>query len=149
MLGLPSVSRGPSGASRGSIAALPGRRSILPPIEVGFGGARGSTREGRDGREGRESVLDPLDVGTARRVSITATSTEMSQEIVSKTLSAMKLFKDFDPAVLQMIPEIVTSIMCQAGTVLFKQGDPPGSCYVVIAGTVGVFALSDAYLAKS
>lgn len=135
MMSLPSVPRGQAASAyRGSTAALPGRRSVLPPIEGGFGGARGASRQ---------SVLDPPDGGLVRRVSVTPTATEMSRDGISKTLSSLKLFKDLDPAVMQMIPEIVTSIFCQAGTVLFKQGDPPGSCYVVIGGAVGVFALSD------
>eukprot|EP00439_Symbiodinium_sp_Y106_P006334 s2306_g1.t1 len=135
MMSLPSVPRGQAAsASRGSTLALPGRRSVLPPIEAGFGGARGASRQ---------SVLDPPDGGLVRRVSVTPTAMEMSSDSISKTLSSLKLFKDLDPAVMQMIPEIVTSIVCQAGTVLFKQGDPPGSCYVVIGGAVGVFALSD------
>mmetsp|Transcript_44929 Transcript_44929/g.104755 ORF Transcript_44929/g.104755 Transcript_44929/m.104755 type:complete len:500 (-) Transcript_44929:356-1855(-) len=142
MTSLPSVSRGQAAAaSRGSVAALPGRRSILPPIEGAstISPTRGATRERR------ESVPLPPegDAGLVRRVSITATSAELSKDNIAGTLSAMKLFKDLDPAVLQMIPEIVTSIICQAGTVLFKQGDPPGSCYVVITGSVGVFALSE------
>lgn len=105
---------------RGSVAERPAT-SALPPIE-------GSVSSGEF---------------YSKRVSLTPTAQTQSPHYIQKSLSSVKLFKDMDATVLKMLPEIVISIFCKAGTVLFKQGDPPGSCYVIISGSVGVFALSD------
>mmetsp|Transcript_9546 Transcript_9546/g.16431 ORF Transcript_9546/g.16431 Transcript_9546/m.16431 type:complete len:493 (+) Transcript_9546:73-1551(+) len=110
-----------SALARGSVAERPAT-SALPRIE------------------GSVSVNGEF---YSKRVSLTPTAATQSPQYIQKSLSSVKLFKDMDATVLKMLPEIVISIFCKAGTVLFKQGDPPGSCYVIISGSVGVFALSD------
>lgn len=97
------------------------------------------------------SALPPIEVNASatngeffsERVSLTQTAQLHSAQHIQKSLSSVKLFKDMDATVLKMLPEIVMSIFCKAGTVLFKQGDPPGSCYVIITGSVGVFTLDE------
>ncbi|CAJ1451177.1 unnamed protein product [Effrenium voratum] len=128
--------------SRGSVLTS-SRASLLPPIEATPSRpvkTRGSLQP--DIPEGPGGV-SPSGPGAFRRVSFSPTAADQQPEHIETTLSQLKLFKDMDSTVLKMLPEIVTSILCKAGTVLFKQGDPPGSCYVVIGGAVGVHVLSD------
>jgi len=83
-----------------------------------------------------------------RRVSFSRTAEEHTPAHLAKILSSFKLFKDLDPGVLRVLPEIVTSILCKAGTVLFRQGDNPGCCYVIISGSVGIYAMSEEEMAN-
>merc|ERR1719446_1350830 len=46
------------------------------------------------------------------------------------------------------LPEIVTTMSKRTGTVLFRQGDPPGNCYVVMNGEAAIFVKSEEELAE-
>ncbi|CAK9024145.1 Cyclic nucleotide-binding domain-containing protein [Durusdinium trenchii] len=94
----------------------------------------------------RASMLPRIEAdarGSMKRVSVSPTASQQPAERIQKSLSTVKIFKDMDATVLKMLPEIVISIICKAGTVLFKQGDPPGCCYVIISGSVGVYVAAD------
>jgi CRP-like cAMP-binding protein len=58
-------------------------------------------------------------------------------------LAGLKVFKDLDHAVLSRIPGVVTAIRCPEGSVLFRQGDPPGNCYILSSGLVSINILSE------
>lgn len=64
---------------------------------------------------------------------------EMRARATVKTLKGFKFFKDMEPGIQQKLTSIVQHISYEAGDVLFRQGDPPGSCYVILAGAVGIF----------
>eukprot|EP00440_Ansanella_granifera_P042522 gb/GFBE01046095.1/.p1 GENE.gb/GFBE01046095.1/~~gb/GFBE01046095.1/.p1 ORF type:complete len:506 (+),score=111.03 gb/GFBE01046095.1/:1-1518(+) len=153
---LPSLSPGgQAGGAPGAVHPPPpaGNASFLPPIEV-----EGSSRPGTTGGARADATLK-LQAGLhettgkprsihGHRVSFSHTAEETEAASLSRTLSAFKIFKDLDPAVLSTLPEVVTSIFCKAGTVLFRQGDPPGSCYVIISGMVGIYAMSEEEIAN-
>ncbi|CAE8602124.1 unnamed protein product [Polarella glacialis] len=84
-----------------------------------------------------------------RRISLSTTILTQTPAQLSKMLSTFKVLKDLDPGVLASLPEITVSINSVAGTVLFRQGDPPGCCYVLLSGMVGVFVLTDKELEES
>lgn len=56
-----------------------------------------------------------------------------------RTLLSFDFFKELSPNVQKDISAIVKLVRCPEGKVLFRQGDPPGSCYVILRGRVGVF----------
>lgn len=62
---------------------------------------------------------------------------------VRSILSTFKFFRDMDPTVLQRLPQIATHVKHSTGVVVFRQGDPPGNCYVVLSGEVGIFVKSE------
>jgi len=162
MAQLPRIEQ--AGGAAGSQPAPASRSGALPPIDAE--GSRPGTRGA--GRQEDLSQTSPnvqhvqlpggsltLPKGQAkdgagnRRVSFSRTAEEQQPQNLTKILSSFKLFKDLDPGVLRTLPEIVTSILCKAGTVLFRQGDNPGCCYVIISGAVGIYAMSEEELAQS
>lgn len=64
-----------------------------------------------------------------------------------RTLLSFNVFKDLSPNVQKHISLIVRLVRCSEGKVLFRQGDPPGSCYVILDGTVGIFVKSEELMA--
>lgn len=64
-----------------------------------------------------------------------------------KKLHSLKLYQDLPVAVQQQLPMIVEHQTYTAGTTLFKEGDPAGSCYLILSGCCGVF-MSDLHSAS-
>eukprot|EP00931_Biecheleriopsis_adriatica_P056634 TRINITY_DN33567_c0_g1_i1.p1 TRINITY_DN33567_c0_g1~~TRINITY_DN33567_c0_g1_i1.p1 ORF type:complete len:613 (+),score=133.41 TRINITY_DN33567_c0_g1_i1:58-1896(+) len=54
-------------------------------------------------------------------------------------LLSFKFFRELDAGVQRLLASIVQSEKLSAGTVLFRQGDPPGSSFVLMEGSVGIF----------
>lgn len=59
-----------------------------------------------------------------------------------KKLQGLKVYQDLPEAVQQQLPTIVEHRTYPAETTLFKEGDPPGSCYLILSGCCGVFIVS-------
>eukprot|EP00435_Cladocopium_sp_Y103_P033641 s1146_g8.t1 len=49
-------------------------------------------------------------------------------------------FKKLGTSVHRRLSGIVQCLKCEQDTVLFRQGDPPGNCYVILEGSVGILA---------
>lgn len=49
------------------------------------------------------------------------------------------MFQELDPAVWAKMPSMMTQAYERRGQVLFREGDPPGRCYVVVTGEVGIW----------
>lgn len=62
---------------------------------------------------------------------------------ISAILKNFKFFQDMEPTVQQSLPTIVEHIHYEMNTVLFRQGDPPGNCYAVLSGEVGIYVRSE------
>lgn len=58
-------------------------------------------------------------------------------------LLKFKFFQELNAGVQQQLSTIVQSLTCPEGKVLFRQGDPPGNCYVLLEGEVGIFIKSE------
>jgi CRP-like cAMP-binding protein len=65
------------------------------------------------------------------------------QAQMNAILGSFKFFQDLDPGLQAALPSIITSMSKRAGTVLFRQGDPPGNCYIVMSGEAGIFVASE------
>ncbi|CAK9081085.1 unnamed protein product [Durusdinium trenchii] len=52
-------------------------------------------------------------------------------------------FKKLGNQVARRLSGMVHSLHCESGTVLFRQGDPPGNCYVILEGRVGIYVKPD------
>lgn len=55
-------------------------------------------------------------------------------------LKRIKFFQELEPGVQAKLPSIVNMQHLVADTVIFQQDDPPGNCYVLLSGEVGVYA---------
>jgi len=59
-----------------------------------------------------------------------------------RTLRNLKFFQDMEPGVQQKLAKIVQHVSYQESTVIFRQNDPPGSCYIILSGEIGIFQKS-------
>jgi len=62
---------------------------------------------------------------------------------VLAVLKKIKFFQDLEPRVQAKIPTIVSELNLQGDTVIFRQGDPPGNCYVLLKGEIGIYQMKD------
>jgi CRP-like cAMP-binding protein len=53
-------------------------------------------------------------------------------------LKRIKFFQDLETRVQDKLPSICTMENIAAETVIFQQDDPPGNCYVLVSGEVGI-----------
>lgn len=58
---------------------------------------------------------------------------------VRHLLSSFKFYQELDDHIQKAVVDIVRYSSHPQGTVFFRQGDPPGSCYIVLSGTVSVW----------
>lgn len=79
----------------------------------------------------------------SRRVTISKPLDSEEKDRLAGILRSLTLFKDLDESVLQEVPNVISMLSSKAGTVLFKQGDPPGNCYVVSSGSIGIFGMTE------
>mmetsp|Transcript_90624 Transcript_90624/g.233934 ORF Transcript_90624/g.233934 Transcript_90624/m.233934 type:complete len:580 (+) Transcript_90624:154-1893(+) len=77
-----------------------------------------------------EAVLQPQ----LRKVNSTRAAT---------VLQRFTFYEELEPHVQKELCRHVILGKYPADTVLFRQGDPPGNCYVVLSGEVGVFAMTE------
>eukprot|EP00929_Paragymnodinium_shiwhaense_P111979 TRINITY_DN80226_c0_g1_i1.p1 TRINITY_DN80226_c0_g1~~TRINITY_DN80226_c0_g1_i1.p1 ORF type:complete len:596 (+),score=111.83 TRINITY_DN80226_c0_g1_i1:244-2031(+) len=61
----------------------------------------------------------------------------------AKLLLKFKFFQELESGVQSQLARICEHETVEAGTVLFRQGDPPGSCYVILQGQVEVWVKSE------
>lgn len=62
-----------------------------------------------------------------------------SPDYVSDQLWKLKFYQQLKPNVQRKVRKIVSFVEYPSGTVLFRQGDPPGNLYIIQSGTVGIF----------
>jgi len=63
---------------------------------------------------------------------------------VRQLLQDFEFFRDLVPTVRDRLPGMVALSVQRCGDVLFKEGDPPWRCYIVLSGSVSVWKLSAA-----
>lgn len=93
--------------------------------------------------ERRKSRRSTMQLGPVVVLSSAGNASAQNVAQWSSLLASFKMFKELGEGVEKMLPDIVSCIHCEAGTVLFQQGDPPGNCYAIISGTIGVFTTSE------
>jgi len=128
---LPALSPGCHSSEQASSKA-----SALPLLEE-----QGRPRFAAQG--GPASPTLPKLADASRRLAILKPLGGEEKDKLAGILRGLTLFKDLDESVLQEVPNIISVLSCTAGTVLFKQGDPPGNCYVARSGSVGIFGMTE------
>jgi len=63
-------------------------------------------------------------------------------ELVTPLLQETPFFNGFQPAVQQSVAYCMRHFVEPQGQVLFWEGDPPGCCYLIISGRIGVWKKS-------
>lgn len=64
---------------------------------------------------------------------------KLSSTKVASLLNGFPFFHDFEDGVVAKLADVVEQAKYPAGTLLFRQDDPPGNCYVIVSGSLGVF----------
>jgi len=64
---------------------------------------------------------------------------QMSTTRVASILKGFNFFQNYEAKVIAKLAQLVTQATHPEGTVIFRQGDPPGNCYALVSGQVGVF----------
>eukprot|EP00930_Biecheleria_cincta_P086827 TRINITY_DN76075_c0_g1_i1.p1 TRINITY_DN76075_c0_g1~~TRINITY_DN76075_c0_g1_i1.p1 ORF type:complete len:425 (+),score=56.85 TRINITY_DN76075_c0_g1_i1:51-1325(+) len=62
-----------------------------------------------------------------------------AQQLLREELGKFDLFKALPTGVREELVSVAEQEHREAGDLLFQQGDPPGACYLVVSGEVGVF----------
>lgn len=96
------------------------------------------------------SPLMPLAGKAARRRSQSSafdeqgvTRPQMSAQRVNAILKNYEFFQNMDESMMQKMPSIVHHVFYSEGSILFRQGDPPGNCYAILSGEVGIFVKAE------
>jgi len=77
------------------------------------------------------------------RVAYAAALEASNDEQWAKLLLELDFFKELGKGVQEKLTSICQDLSIPQGTVIFRQGDPPGNCYVLVEGSVGIFVKSD------
>lgn len=133
---LPSLSPGYQSSPQASSSSA-GKVFQLPSLQDHHVRPRSATQGGA----AAPAVFPKISAGS-RGAIFHAINDEEKQQLLC-TLRGFNMFKDLDESLLQEVPNIISALVCPADTVLFKQGDPPGNCYLVTSGSVGVFGLNE------
>jgi CRP-like cAMP-binding protein len=72
-----------------------------------------------------------------------AFATTLQEKKRLEILLKFKFFQELNAGVQQQLSTIVQNLSAPEGKVLFRQGDPPGNCYVLLEGEVGIFIKSE------
>jgi CRP-like cAMP-binding protein len=119
--------------------ARPGRISEIP---IDFEGSSGDSSIVDLRLEEWSPDRDPDDLAAAQSVCLPAPDRAVGAETAARgatlraELANIPLFGDLDPASLHTLIRQVRVVSLEAGQVLFRQGDPANSLYVVVDGAV-------------
>jgi glycine/D-amino acid oxidase-like deaminating enzyme/CRP-like cAMP-binding protein len=78
----------------------------------------------------------------SRMISLVDTAFEALAAVAPESLAHFPLFAAFTPADHSLLADSMHRLDVKAGTLLFSEGDPGGTCFVVISGLVDVSVLS-------
>ncbi len=106
-----------------------------PPASGSFGRAPGSAPPGR-GADGS------VEVGGAEATE--AAARHAKRERVHEIRAAIPLLKDIPPFLFDLVLERISLVTLEKGAVLFSEGDPGSSLFLVATGSLRVTARSDA-----
>lgn len=67
----------------------------------------------------------------------------MNCQRIAAILRNFKFFQDMEPSIQQKLPTIANHVRYPADTIIFRQGDPPGNCYAILSGEVGIYVRSE------
>ena len=85
----------------------------------------------------RSEPLDPVSVRESRMMTAIAES-ESAADIAPELLTAFPAFRDFTPEEMTALLAVMRRWRLRKGTLLFAEGSPGGSCFVVVSGVVEV-----------
>lgn len=64
---------------------------------------------------------------------------EVFQAHARELVKTFKFFQGLDPGVQSQLPEVIGTMSKREGAVLFREGDSPGNCYIVLKGEAAIF----------
>lgn len=67
----------------------------------------------------------------------------MNPSRAAAILRNFRFYKEMDVGMQEKLPTIANRAVFPAGTVLFRQGDPPANCYVLLSGEIAVCVVED------
>lgn len=91
---------------------------------------------------GDQSNSQPSTSSMARQLSNPGEEGGLTGANLKRATMIMKearFFKDLDPAILQFLPKQAYFVEIPKDAVVFRQGDPPKNCYIVVSGCVGFY----------
>ncbi len=74
----------------------------------------------------------------SRMVTVSDLAFATAEHVRSDQLAGFPLFREFSPAELETVAAAMHRLDLSEGTLLFAEGDPGGTCYVVVDGVVDV-----------
>eukprot|EP00930_Biecheleria_cincta_P060398 TRINITY_DN46062_c0_g1_i1.p1 TRINITY_DN46062_c0_g1~~TRINITY_DN46062_c0_g1_i1.p1 ORF type:complete len:534 (-),score=111.83 TRINITY_DN46062_c0_g1_i1:358-1959(-) len=106
-------------------------------------GVKGKVRRRLSGSAPLPAIGDQFN---ARQTSTTSTGEALEWGLTGADLKratmimkAARFFKDLDPAILKFLPKQAHFVEIPQDAVVFRQGDPPKNCYIVVSGCVGFY----------
>ena len=78
----------------------------------------------------------------SRMISIADLIAEVPVSVSPELFAHFPLFADFTPTDLTVLAEAMQRLELEAGTLLFAEGDPGGTCFVVVSGLVDVSVIA-------
>lgn len=76
------------------------------------------------------------------------TTSQNFQGQACKILESFKFFQELDPEVQAHLPSVISTMFKRSGTVLFREGDLPGNCYIVLSGEASILVKTEEDLAE-
>lgn len=125
--------------SSASASATGSPRSSPSAVVAGEFKADGQAEQSSDGRKSFSRQSSPKSSQVPGEFIAEKAAKIMSSARIAPLLASFPFFQDFEPRAVETLATVVTQATYKAGTVLFRQGDPPGSCYVIVSGALGVF----------
>lgn len=80
-------------------------------------------------RESRKPLEEPSDSGLSGENLVRA----------AMIMKEARFFKDLEPAILEILPKQAYFLELPKDAIVFRQGDPPKNCYIVVSGCVGFY----------
>lgn len=129
----------PSAAAAGHLSGA-GRVLKLPSIISGDEGSSSASSADGSCEIGADHAAFIAMFGSMASARTTDTS---FVDMAGTVLSNFRFFQDLDYGVKAKLPSVMTSMSKKIGSVLFRQGDPPGNCYIVLSGAAAIYVKSE------
>lgn len=114
---------------------------ILGRISTLGAGVKGKFRKRLSGSASLPAIVDPSSSRPSSKQGKTEVSglTGATLKRATMIMKQARFFKDLDPAILQFLPKQAHFVEIPKDAVVFRQGDPPKNCYIVVSGCVGFY----------
>mmetsp|Transcript_140508 Transcript_140508/g.243334 ORF Transcript_140508/g.243334 Transcript_140508/m.243334 type:complete len:1392 (+) Transcript_140508:175-4350(+) len=84
-------------------------------------------------------IIERDDFDNVLKQEIKKAQVKQFANVTQQLLADVPFFMKLSPAVQNKVPDLVHHLRREAGAVMFREGDPPDLCYIVLAGEVSVW----------